>query len=46
MFVRVAQSKDTKLYNNVDVVTIRKNTEGEYSGIEHEVNLKLKIFIL
>ncbi|CAG0914009.1 unnamed protein product [Notodromas monacha] len=25
------------LYTNVDVVTIRENTEGEYSGIEHEV---------
>ncbi|KAL1139325.1 hypothetical protein AAG570_006311 [Ranatra chinensis] len=25
------------LYNNVDVVTIRENTEGEYSGIEHEI---------
>ena len=24
-------------YNNVDVVTIRENTEGEYSGLEHEV---------
>uniref|UniRef100_B9ZYW9 Isocitrate dehydrogenase [NAD] subunit, mitochondrial n=1 Tax=Dicyema japonicum TaxID=399803 RepID=B9ZYW9_DICJA len=25
------------LYDNVDVVTIRENTEGEYSGIEHVV---------
>lgn len=25
------------LYDNVDVVTIRENTEGEYSGKEHEV---------
>lgn len=25
------------LYENVDVVTIRENTEGEYSGLEHEV---------
>lgn len=24
-------------YKNVDVVTIRENTEGEYSGLEHEV---------
>lgn len=24
-------------YQNVDVVTIRENTEGEYSGLEHEV---------
>jgi len=24
-------------YSNVDVVTIRENTEGEYSGLEHEV---------
>jgi len=26
------------LYNDVDVVTIRENTEGEYSGIEHTVS--------
>lgn len=26
-------------YNNVDLVTIRENTEGEYSGIEHIVSL-------
>lgn len=25
------------LYENVDVITIRENTEGEYSGIEHEI---------
>lgn len=25
------------LYNEVDVVTIRENTEGEYSGLEHTV---------
>lgn len=25
------------MYDNVDVVTIRENTEGEYSGIEHEI---------
>ena len=24
-------------YDDVDVVTIRENTEGEYSGIEHTV---------
>lgn len=24
-------------FNNVDLVTIRENTEGEYSGLEHEV---------
>lgn len=24
-------------YKNVDIVTIRENTEGEYSGIEHEI---------
>ena len=24
-------------YDDVDVVTIRENTEGEYSGLEHEV---------
>ncbi|XP_003373203.1 putative isocitrate dehydrogenase, NAD-dependent [Trichinella spiralis] len=27
----------TTLYDKVDIVTIRENTEGEYSGIEHEV---------
>ena len=25
------------LYEDVDLVTIRENTEGEYSGLEHEV---------
>lgn len=25
------------LYSNVNTVVIRENTEGEYSGIEHEV---------
>ena len=25
-------------YDDVDIVTIRENTEGEYSGIEHEVD--------
>ena len=25
------------LYSNVNTVIIRENTEGEYSGIEHEV---------
>lgn len=25
------------LYDKVDVITIRENTEGEYSGIEHEI---------
>jgi isocitrate dehydrogenase (NAD+) len=25
-------------YRNVDLVTIRENTEGEYSGLEHEVS--------
>lgn len=24
-------------YKDVDIVTIRENTEGEYSGIEHEI---------
>lgn len=27
----------TGLYSNVDLIVIRENTEGEYSGIEHEV---------
>ncbi len=26
-------------YDDVDVVTIRENTEGEYTGIEHEVRV-------
>ena len=25
------------LYDNIDLVTIRENTEGEYSGLEHYV---------
>ena len=28
-------------YDNVDTVLIRENTEGEYSGIEHEVESSL-----
>ena len=28
------------LYDNVNLVTIRENTEGEYSGIEHEVSME------
>ena len=24
-------------YSNVDLVTMRENTEGEYSGLEHQV---------
>lgn len=37
--VRPCKSLDgiKTLYDNVDVVTIRENTEGEYSGIEHEI---------
>ncbi|GFH09356.1 isocitrate dehydrogenase [NAD] regulatory subunit 3, mitochondrial-like, partial [Haematococcus lacustris] len=27
----------TTRYNNLDIVVIRENTEGEYSGLEHEV---------
>jgi isocitrate dehydrogenase (NAD+) len=27
-------------YDNVDIVVIRENTEGEYSGIEHQVHYK------
>ena len=39
LFLNLMKSIDghkTK-YDNVDIVTIRENTEGEYSGIEHEV---------
>lgn len=25
------------MYDNIDLVTIRENTEGEYSGLEHQV---------
>ena len=28
------------LYDDVDIVLIRENTEGEYSGIEHEVSIE------
>merc|ERR1712111_193106 len=37
--VRPCKSLDVyqTLYDNVNVVTIRENTEGEYSGIEHEI---------
>lgn len=28
-------------YEGVDLVTIRENTEGEYSGLEHEVKLTI-----
>ncbi|UYV68954.1 IDH3A [Cordylochernes scorpioides] len=37
--VRPCRSLDgvETLYNDVNVVTIRENTEGEYSGIEHEI---------
>lgn len=28
-------------YDDVDLVTIRENTEGEYSGIEHTVSNEL-----
>lgn len=31
------------LYDNVDAVLIRENTEGEYSGIEHEVTFPYKV---
>ena len=31
-------------YKNVDIVTIRENTEGEYSGIEHAVSKRTKWF--
>ena len=30
-------------YDDVDLITIRENTEGEYSGIEHEVSTQLAI---
>ena len=40
-FAKVRPCKSVKgyrtPYENVDVVTIRENTEGEYCGIEHVV---------
>lgn len=30
-------------YDNVDLVTIRENTEGEYSGLEHQVSPARKL---
>ena len=32
-------------YDNVDLVTIRENTEGEYSGLEHKVSESLFLFV-
>ena len=32
------------LYDDVDLITIRENTEGEYSGIEHEVCVCFALF--
>ena len=29
-------------YDDVDIITIRENTEGEYSGIEHTVIILLQ----
>ena len=42
LFANVRPCKTIKgikstVYDNVDVVTLRENTEGEYSGLEHEV---------
>lgn len=31
-------------YTDVDLVTIRENTEGEYSGIEHVVRVVLNLY--
>jgi len=31
-------------HTNVDMVIIRENTEGEYSGLEHEVNVSARLF--
>lgn len=28
-------------HNDVDIVIIRENTEGEYSGLEHEVKVEV-----
>lgn len=31
-------------YDDVNLVTIRENTEGEYSGIEHTVSIMINFF--
>ncbi|CDW56442.1 Putative isocitrate dehydrogenase [NAD] subunit a lpha, mitochondrial [Trichuris trichiura] len=50
LFANVRPSKSIPgyktLYDNVDIVTIRENTEGEYSGIEHERILCIKSICL
>ena len=33
-------------YDDVDLITIRENTEGEYSGIEHTVSIEVQFFNL
>lgn len=33
-------------YTDVNIVTIRENTEGEYSGIEHVVGASAAAFLL
>lgn len=33
-------------YTDVDLVTIRENTEGEYSGIEHVVSCPLRPLVV
>ena len=33
-------------YDDVNIVTIRENTEGEYSGIEHMVNSSFSFYFL
>ena len=33
-------------YDDVNIVTIRENTEGEYSGIEHMVSSAAGIIII
>lgn len=30
-------------YDDVDLITIRENTEGEYSGLEHQVSITWKV---
>jgi len=33
-------------YDNVNIVVIRENTEGEYSGIEHQVRWRASCLLL
>ena len=50
LFANVVRCKSLPSYrtrhNNVDLVVIRENTEGEYSQLEHEVVVSLRTLYL